>query len=148
MRITWMRALARLVGALALAAEGRLPCREPLRPPQGSGTSSTPAGANGGWLRIVGAAGDCRSREQAVSWNVAGPAGEPGPAGPPGPKGDPGAGLTQARRPLRDRVHYRRRAGGEVELDFAGDDTVLFRCVAGECLRLHRLRHRRRRASS
>ena len=86
---------------------------------------------NGGWLRIVGAAGDCRSREQAVSWNVAGPAGEPGPAGPPGPKGDPGAGLTKLADLSGIACTTDGGQAGEVELDFAGDDTVLFRCVAG-----------------
>jgi hypothetical protein len=130
-----MRALAALatVGALALAAGGAFAV-------QGSATAAAAEiedvihacrHPNGGWLRIVGAAGDCRSREQAVSWNVAGPAGEPGPAGPPGPKGDPGAGLTKLADLSGIACTTDGGPAGEVELDFAGDDTVLFRCVAG-----------------
>src|SRR5687768_10416307 len=51
---------------------------------------------SGGWLRMVSGPGDCRRRERAVSWNVAGPkgdkgdAGEAGPAGPAGPQGPQG----------------------------------------------------------
>jgi hypothetical protein len=87
---------------------------------------------NGGWVRIVSAEGACRPREQAVSWNVQGPKGDPGPEGPPGPKGDPGAGLT-ALDDL-DGIACTADGGGrgKVELDLAGDDTVLFRCIAGE----------------
>jgi Lamin Tail Domain len=135
MRITRMRVLAALggAGALALAAGGALAVQK----------DTTAAAAeiedvihacrhpNGGWVRIVSAASACRAREQALSWNVAGPAGEPGPAGPPGPKGDPGVGLTS----LGDLAGIACTAdgggAGTVELDSAGDDTVLFRCVAG-----------------
>jgi hypothetical protein len=134
MRITRMRALVVLAtaAALALAAGGALAVQK-----------STTAAAeiedvinacrhpNGGWVRIVGADGVCRSREQAVSWNVAGPAGEPGPAGPPGPKGDPGAGLTKLGDLAGIDCTTDGGDAGKVELDFAGDDTVLFRCVAG-----------------
>jgi hypothetical protein len=86
---------------------------------------------NGGWVRIVTAETRCRPREQAVSWNVQGAKGDPGPEGPPGPKGDPGAGLTG----LGDLDGIPCTADGDkegkVELDHAGDDTVLIRCVAG-----------------
>lgn len=44
-----------------------------------------------GRLRVVGAGVLCKRSEQALSWNVAGPRGEPGPAGPVGPAGPPGA---------------------------------------------------------
>ena len=137
MRITRMRALAALValGAVALAAGGALAVQ----------TSATAAAAeiaadeviqacrhpNGGWVRIVSAASACRAREQALSWNVAGPAGEPGPAGPPGPKGDPGTGLTTLGDMAGIACTTDAGDAGKVELDFAGDDTVLFRCVAG-----------------
>ena len=87
---------------------------------------------NGGWVRIVSEAGKCRPREQAVSWNVQGPKGDPGPAGPPGPKGDPGAGLTKLDDLEGISCTTDGGGQGEVELDFAGDDTVLFRCVAGD----------------
>jgi len=86
---------------------------------------------NGGWVRIVAAESACRAREQIVTWNTEGPAGAPGPAGPPGPKGDPGPGLAKLED--MDGLPCTRDGGdsGEIELDFAGDDTVLFRCVVG-----------------
>jgi hypothetical protein len=87
---------------------------------------------NGGWVRIVAEAGKCRPREQELVWNVQGPPGEPGPAGPPGPKGDPGAGLTKLGDLEGIPCTTDSGGQGEVELDFAGDDTVLFRCVAGD----------------
>ena len=132
MRTSRMRALAALaaVGALAAAAGGALAV----------GKAATAAEAevitacrhpNGGWVRIVTAESACRARERVVTLNTEGPAGAPGPAGPPGPKGDPGPGLAK----LEDMAGLpcTRDGGGtgEVELDFAGDDTVLFRCVAG-----------------
>jgi Lamin Tail Domain len=135
MRITRIRALAALaaVGALALAAGGAWAVAK--------GASAAEAAAdevinacrhpNGGWVRIVSAPTGCRAREQAVSWNVAGPKGDPGPAGPPGPKGDPGAGLTKLSDLAGIPCTTDGGDAGKVELDFAGDDTVLFRCVAG-----------------
>jgi Lamin Tail Domain len=134
MRITRMRALALLAaGALALAAGAALAVGK------GGSLAAAEAGQvlhacrhpNGGWLRLVTAPGQCRSREQAVSWNVAGPAGEPGPAGPPGPKGDPGAGLTKLGDLAGIACTTDGGDAGKVDLDFAGEDTVLFRCVAG-----------------
>lgn len=83
---------------------------------------------NGGWVRIVSDASKCRAKEQAISWSVAGPA---GPEGPPGPKGDPGAGLTKLGDLDGIACTTEDDAAGTVELDFAGDDTVLFRCVTG-----------------
>ena len=89
---------------------------------------------NGGWVRLVQSPGSCRPREQAVSWNVTGPAGPAGPEGPPGPagpKGDPGAGLTKLEDIEGIACTQDGGGNGKVELDFAGDDTVLFRCVPG-----------------
>ena len=85
--------------------------------------------ANGGWLRIPAREGACRARERAVSWNVQGPKGDPGPQGEPGPKGDPGPGLTNLGD--LDGIPCTPEDGGsgKVELDVAGDDTVLLRCV-------------------
>jgi hypothetical protein len=134
MRITRMRALAALaaVGALALAAGGALAV--------GRNTESTAAAdevinacrhPNGGWVRIVSAPTACRAREQAVSWNIAGPKGDPGPAGPPGPKGDPGAGMTKLGDLAGIACTTDGGEEGKVELDFAGEDTVLFRCIKG-----------------
>jgi hypothetical protein len=56
-----------------------------------SGTSETIFACkhpSGGWLRQVDASAQCRRRETQVSWNVAGPKGDPGEPGAPGPKGD------------------------------------------------------------
>jgi hypothetical protein len=85
---------------------------------------------NGGWLRIAGTGG-CRSREQAVSWGVAGPAGPKGDAGPAGPKGDPGAGFAKLEDLNGLACTAEGGAAGQVSLDSAGDDTILIRCVAG-----------------
>ena len=130
MRITRMRVLAALaaVGVLALAAGVAVAV----------GKDATAASAaedvinacrhpNGGWVRIVVAPTACRAREQALSWNVAGPRGEPGPAGPQGPKGDAGAGLTKLADLAGIACTTDGGAAGKVDLDFAGDDTVLFR---------------------
>jgi hypothetical protein len=129
MEITRVRALAALLAAGAVAGiAGRAvalggaeadadvihACRHP----------------NGGWVRVVTAEGSCRPREQALSWNVQGPKGDPGPEGPPGPKGDPGAGLTSLSDLEGVACTPDGGGAGSVELDFAGDDTVLFRCVA------------------
>jgi Lamin Tail Domain len=138
MRITRMQGLAVLatLAALAVAAGGALAVGK------GARTTAAEAAAaeevinacrhpNGGWVRIVSEPTACRAREQAVSWNIAGPQGEPGPAGPPGPKGDPGAGLTKLGDLAGIACTTDGGAAGTVELDYAGDDTVLFRCVAG-----------------
>ena len=110
MRITRMRVLAGLAAVGALAAGG-----------VAVATSASQAAVeadevihacrhpNGGWVRLVTAAGGCRAREQAVSWNVAGPAGAPGPAGPAGPKGDAGTGLTKLADLGGIALHDRRR---------------------------------------
>jgi hypothetical protein len=50
---------------------------------------------------------------------------------PAGPKGDPGAGLTKLADLTGIACTTDGGGAGTVELDFAGDDTVLFRCVAG-----------------
>jgi cysteine-rich repeat protein len=53
-------------------------------------------GSDGGFVRIVSSAAQCKSNERVISWNVQGPKGDPGPAGavgaagPPGPQGDKG----------------------------------------------------------
>ncbi len=135
MKITRMRALVALaaVGALALAAGGALAV--------GAKNTADAAAAeddvinacrhpNGGWVRILSSAIACRAREQAMSWNVAGPKGDR-PRRPAGPKGDPGAGLTKLGDLAGIACTTEGGAAGKVELDFAGDDTVLFRCVAG-----------------
>ena len=43
-----------------------------------------------GWVRVISAHARCAAREQALAWNVRGPAGPAGRAGPPGPPGPAG----------------------------------------------------------
>ena len=126
MRITRMRVLATLaaVCVVAVAAGAALAV--------GKSAKVTAAAAeeiinacrhpNGGWVRIVASPTACRPREQAVSWNVAGPKGDPGPPGPPGPKGDPGAGLTKLGDLAGIACTTDGGDAGEVRLDFAGDE--------------------------
>lgn len=133
MKITRMRVLAALaaIGAVAAAAGGALAVGQGTAAAAEEEVITACRHPNGGWVRIVPAETACRSREQFVTWNVEGPPGAPGPAGPPGPKGDPGTRLTRLED--LDGLPCTRDGGGtgEIELDFAGDDTVLFRCVAG-----------------
>ncbi|MGH3044573.1 MAG: lamin tail domain-containing protein [Gaiellaceae bacterium] len=132
MKISRMHALAVLaaVGAVTAAAGGALAVGKATATAVQAEAITACRHPNGGWVRIVAGEAACRSREQVVTWNTEGPAGAPGPAGPPGPKGDPGPGL--ARLEDMDGLPCTRDGGGsgEIELDFAGDDTVLFRCVA------------------
>jgi hypothetical protein len=135
MRITRMRVLAVLaaLGLLALATGGALAVGKKAKVAAAAADEIINAcrHPNGGWVRIVPAVGDCRSREQAVSWNVAGPAGPAGPPGPEGPRGDSGAGLTKLADLAGIECTSDGGDAGKVELDFAGDDTVLLRCVSG-----------------
>jgi hypothetical protein len=97
-----------------------------------------------GWLRAVDSPNACRKHEQALSWNVTGPAGPQGPAGPPGPPGPqgpqgpsgpagpegpagpPGAGLAS----LDDLDGLLCNGGaGTVDLTFDGADKAVFMCV-------------------
>ncbi|MGH3057034.1 MAG: lamin tail domain-containing protein [Gaiellaceae bacterium] len=133
MRITRMRALAlSLAAGTAAGAAGAA-----VALGGGSGAAAEEVvnacrHPNGGWVRIVAEAGKCRPREQELVWNVQGAPGEPGPAGPPGPKGDPGPGLTKLGDLEGISCTTDGGGPGKVQLDFAGDDTVLFRCVAGD----------------
>jgi Lamin Tail Domain len=134
MKITRVRGLAALaaVGTLAAAAGGAVAVSKTGAEAAAEETIINACRhPNGGWVRIVAAPTACRSREQALSWNVEGPAGAPGPAGPPGPKGDPGPGLTKLEDLEGIPCTPDGGGNGEIELDFAGDDTVLIRCVAG-----------------
>jgi Lamin Tail Domain len=136
MKITRMRALAAIAAvlALALAAGAALAVETNTTLAADAAADEVIVACrhpNGGWVRIVSSASACRTREQAVSWNVAGSPGPAGPAGPQGPKGDPGAGLTKLADLAGIACTTDGGAAGTVELDFAGDDTVLFRCVAG-----------------
>ena len=70
---------------------------------------------NGGWVRIVGAGDSCRTREQSLTWGAA-------PAG---------GGITKLSDLEGIACTTDAGGAGKVQLDSAGDDTVLFRCVAG-----------------
>jgi Lamin Tail Domain len=132
MRITRMRALAATLAACGGAAAAWAALALAGTNAETDAVIHACRHPNGGWVRTVASEGACRPREQAFSWNVQGPKGEPGPEGPPGPKGDPGQGLT-ALGDLEGIACATDGGGqGKVTLDFAGDDTVLFRCVAGE----------------
>jgi Lamin Tail Domain len=90
---------------------------------------------SGGWLRQVAASTQCRRRETAVSWNVAGEKGEkgdPGPAGPPGPKGDPGTVVSGL--PTLNGVPCVAAddAAGEIRVTVAANGDVTLTCVADE----------------
>jgi hypothetical protein len=114
MEITRMRALAALAAAgtlAALAAGGALAVGKDTE----IAAQAEAAAAeevinacrhpNGGWVRIVSAATSCRAREQAVSWNVAGPAGPGGPGRSSRAEGRPGRRPDEARRPGGNRLH-------------------------------------------
>jgi hypothetical protein len=137
MEITRMRVLA----ALALAAAGTAAALTGAALAGGGAAAADDVihacrHPNGGWLRIPARTGACRPRERAISWNVQGPKGDPGPAGPqgpqgpPGPRGEPGAGLTSLGDLAGIPCTPEDGSSGTVELDVAGDDTVLIRCVA------------------
>ena len=94
---------------------------------------------SGGWLRQVAAATQCRRREQAVSWNIAGAKGEkgdPGPAGPAGPKGDkgdkgdPGTVVTGLARLNGVPCVAADDAAGEIEVTVGASGDVALKCVA------------------
>ncbi|HVM17194.1 MAG TPA: lamin tail domain-containing protein [Gaiellaceae bacterium] len=97
---------------------------------------------NGGWLRAVASPERCKRRERALTWNERGPQGpqgprgergpqgEPGPAGPAGPPGPAGPGIASLDELGGLACTTADEEQGTVELDVAGDDTVLLRCVA------------------
>jgi hypothetical protein len=132
MRITRMRALGVALAACAGAAAAWAAFALAGTNAEADSVIHACRHPNGGWVRIVSTEGACRPREQALSWNVQGPKGDPGPEGPPGPKGDPGQGLTALEDMQGIACTTDGGGKGEVALDFAGDDTLLFRCVAGE----------------
>jgi hypothetical protein len=93
---------------------------------------------SGGWLRQVSDATQCRRREKAVSWNVAGEKGEkgdPGPAGPsgpPGPKGDSGTVVTGLKTLDGVPCVTADDAAGQIEVTIAANGDVSLKCVADE----------------
>jgi Lamin Tail Domain/Collagen triple helix repeat (20 copies) len=145
-----LRTLA-LTLTLAVPAGGAVALK---RPPHGVPTATIHAcaGKQGGRLRLVVKAADCRRQERPVSWAVAGPrgiagapgdvgeagprgepgpagpAGTPGPPGPPGPKGEPGMQITsfEALRGLTCRAGGH---NGTVALTYDDSAHAIFTCV-------------------
>ena len=91
---------------------------------------------SGGWLRQVSGPTQCRRREQAVSWNIAGAKGDkgdpgaPGPPGPAGPKGDPGTVVTGLATLNGVPCVAADDAAGEIEVTLASGGDVALKCVA------------------
>jgi lamin tail-like protein len=91
---------------------------------------------SGGWLRQVSATTQCRRRETAVSWNVAGAKGDkgdpgaPGPAGPPGPKGDSGTVVSGLKTLEGVPCVAADDAAGEIHVAIAANADVSLTCEA------------------
>jgi hypothetical protein len=94
---------------------------------------------SGGWLRQVSAPTQCRRRERAVSWNIAGAKGEkgdpgeagaPGAPGPAGPKGDPGTVVSGLATLNGVPCVASDDAAGEIEVTVAANGDVALKCVA------------------
>jgi hypothetical protein len=91
---------------------------------------------SGGWLRQVTSSTQCRRRESALSWNIAGAKGEkgdPGPAGPAGAKGDkgdPGTVVTGLGTLNGVPCVASDDAAGEIAVTIAANGEVTLKCVA------------------
>jgi hypothetical protein len=88
---------------------------------------------SGGWLRQVSSPSQCRRRETAVSWNVAGAKGDkgdPGPAGPAGPKGDPGTVVSGLGTLNGVPCVAADDAAGEIKVTIAANGDVALACLA------------------
>ena len=91
---------------------------------------------SGGWLRQVSGPTQCRRREQAVSWNIAGAKGdkgdpgEPGAPGPAGPKGDPGTVVAGLATLNGVPCVAADDAAGEIAVTVAANGDVSLKCVA------------------
>jgi hypothetical protein len=94
---------------------------------------------SGGWLRQVSASTQCRRRETAVSWNIAGAKGDkgdpgepgaPGAPGPVGPKGDPGTVVSGLATLNGVPCVASDDAAGEIEVTVAANGDVALKCVA------------------
>jgi hypothetical protein len=91
---------------------------------------------SGGWLRQVSGPTQCRRRETAVSWNIAGAKGdkgdpgEPGAPGPAGPKGDPGTVVTGLATLNGVPCVAADEAAGEIEVTVAANGEVSLKCAA------------------
>jgi hypothetical protein len=90
---------------------------------------------SGGWLRQVSSASQCRRREKAVSWNIAGAKGDPGapgPAGPAGPKGDPGTVVSGLKTLEGVPCIAADEAAGEIHLAISAGGDASLTCEAAD----------------
>lgn len=90
---------------------------------------------SGGWLRQVSSPTQCRRRETAVSWNIAGAKGDkgdPGPAGPAGPKGEPGSVVSGLGTLNGVPCIAADDAAGEIKVTIAANGDVSLACVADQ----------------
>jgi hypothetical protein len=88
---------------------------------------------SGGWLRQVSEATQCRRRETPVSWNIAGPKGDPGVPGAPGPKGDkgdPGTAITGLKTLEGVPCVAEDSAAGEIKVTIGASGDVTLTCEA------------------
>lgn len=92
MRRTAFRVAAAVSATLAAVAGVALATRgDPAPTPRVAAAALVTACVDAdGHARIVSDAGGCRGREHALSWNLAGPRGDPGAAGAAGPRGAAG----------------------------------------------------------
>jgi hypothetical protein len=88
---------------------------------------------SGGWLRQVSEAAQCRRRETAVSWNIAGAKGDPGVPGAPGPKGDkgdPGTAISGLKTLEGVPCVADDSAAGEIKVTIGANGDVTLTCEA------------------
>ncbi len=89
---------------------------------------------SGGWLRQVSESAQCRRRETPVSWNIAGPKGDPGEPGAPraakGDKGDPGTAITGLKTLEGVPCVAEDSAAGEIKVTIGASGDVTLTCEA------------------
>jgi Lamin Tail Domain len=109
-----------LLGALGLACAAAIAAGGVLAVGGGAATTADDSihacrHPNGGWVRIIASGDSCRSREQSLTWGAV----------------PSGTGITKLSDLEGIACTTDAGGAGKVSLDSAGDDTVLFRCVAG-----------------
>jgi hypothetical protein len=88
---------------------------------------------SGGWLRQVSESAQCRRRETPVSWNIAGPKGDPGAPGvqgPKGDKGDPGTAISGLKTLEGVPCVAEDSAAGEIKVTIGASGDVTLTCEA------------------
>jgi hypothetical protein len=88
---------------------------------------------SGGWLRQVSESAQCRRRETLVSWNIAGPKGDPGAPGvqgPKGDKGDPGTAISGLKTLEGVPCVAEDSAAGEIKVTIGASGDVTLTCEA------------------